>query len=205
MNTQTKAILCTDVDLVPPNVHADEFLLVTEDIIKKISGIQTPEGILAEVAIPQESSLANSHYILALDGIRDPGNLGTLLRTALALGWDGVFILENSADPYNDKALRAAKGSTFRLPIKTGPWSELKKLLNQNHLKALAADLEGENLDSFSLHDNIVLVLGNEAQGLSKDASSICKKITIPMKGPMESLNVAVAGGILMYSLRNHD
>jgi TrmH family RNA methyltransferase len=198
---KAKCLLCTNEKLISSHVKTEEIFLTTTEIIKKISGVQTPEGILAEVSMPIQSSLEKCHYLVALDGISDPGNLGTLLRTALALGWEGAFILENSVDPYNDKALRAAKGANFRLPIHMGGWDALQQIIKKNHLKVLAADLEGDKLNAFALKDNILLILGNEAHGISKEALSICQKITIPMKGSMESLNVAVAGGILMYIL----
>lgn len=200
--TKAKHILCSDEKTILPNIKAEEIVLVTDEILKKISGVQTPEGILAEVIMPMQSSLEKCRFLIALDGICDPGNLGTLLRTTLALGWEGVFILENSVDPYNDKALRAAKGANFRLPIRIGNWNELQQIIKENHLKAVAADIAGDNLNTFATEDSIALILGNEAHGISKEALSMCQKITIPMPGAMESLNVAVAGGILMYTLR---
>lgn len=201
--TKANIILSTDESLIPKGIKFVEAILVTEEIVKKITGVTAPEGILAEVPMPQESSLAHCRYVVALDGISDPGNLGTIMRTALALGWEGAFILDQSADPYNDKALRAAKGAAFRLPLRMGNWNDLEKFIKNNRFTAFAADLEGEHLKNFSPPDKIMLVLGSESQGISERALSICRKITIPMPGAMESLNVAVAGGILMYQLRN--
>ena len=195
--------LAVDESLVPKKVQAEESYLVSHDILRKISGVQTPEGVLAEVPIPPKSSLEGFRYLVAFDGISDPGNLGTLLRTALALGWEGAFILDNSCDPFNDKAVRAAKGATFRLPIRQGSWEELRALIKNNGLQPVAADLNGKNFDAFSSKEGLLLVLGSEAQGLSEEARECCEKITIPMSGKMESLNVSVAGGILMYILIN--
>ncbi|MBS0628210.1 MAG: RNA methyltransferase, partial [Verrucomicrobia bacterium] len=89
---------------------------VTKEILKKISGLEEPEPMAAVVVLPSFCDLSKVSYLLVLDGIADPGNLGTLLRTAWALGWEGVYLTENSCDPFNEKALRAAKGATFFLP-----------------------------------------------------------------------------------------
>lgn len=198
---QAKKILAYDEHLVPRGIKSDEVYIVNEAVMKKLTGTQSPEGLVAEVAMPKQASLAKMQYVIACDGISDPGNLGTLLRSALALGWEGVFILSNSCDPYNDKALRAAKGATFRMPIAYGHWSDLKKIISQNKLQPLAADIKGANIELMKVKNGALLVMGNEAHGLSEEAASICERITIPMSGKMESLNVGAAGAILMYML----
>lgn len=190
---------CTD------QYRTEALFSINEAILKKVTGTVSPEGIVAEVAMAKPASFEGVRRILALDRIQDPGNMGTLLRTALALGWDAAFILEGCCDPYNDKALRAAKGATFRLPWKKGSWEELKAVGRKNSMSFFAADLNGEPFDNESLSaEAIVLVLGNEAQGLSEEALRSCQKITISMSGDMESLNVSVAGGILMYFLKGN-
>lgn len=196
-----KTLVVYDETLIPERAKADEVLLVPEEILHKISGMQHTEGILAEVAMPRFVSLKGKRRILALDGINDPGNLGTLLRTALALGWDGVFLLENTCDPFNEKALRAARGATFHLALSNGSWKNLKDLIQDNKMLPLVADLRGNNPQDLPLeHEKIVLILGNEATGPSAESERF-QKVTIPMQEEMESLNVAVAGGILMYML----
>ncbi len=186
----------------PKGLKFEECFIVTESIMKKITGLEAPEGIAAEVELPPLATLKNKKHVLVLDGVSDPGNMGTLLRTALALGWDGAYILHNSCDPYNDKALRAAKGATFRLPLRTGNWEELIELIKENKLEPIAADMGGKDVSS-EKSKQIALVVGNEAHGLSEEARKFCTKVAIPMSGEMESLNVAVAGGILMYCLVN--
>jgi RNA methyltransferase, TrmH family len=198
----TKMILVCDESLIPSGIKTDDTVLVNEDIMHKISAVKSPEGIIAEVALPKNASLHGKRYILACDGISDPGNMGTLIRTALALGWDGAFLLNNCCDPYNDKAIRAAKGATFRLPIGAGSWKELKELAQNNQLKPLLADISGISINQYAAQDSLLLVLGNEAHGASEETQKLCEKIKIPMPGEMESLNVAVAGGILMYHLK---
>lgn len=201
-SAEARVILTTDSKLIGPDVRAQEIYLVTPEIIEKIAGTRHPEGIIAEVPMPTLSTLESKRAVVVLDGVSDPGNLGTLLRTALALGWEGAFILENSCDPFNDKALRAAKGATFRLPIRIGTWLELETLIAKEKLHPFCADIEGTPVDDIPKTDRIALVLGNESTGLSKEAFKVCKKVTIPMSGQMESLNVSIAGGVLMYALR---
>ena len=197
----TKVIMTTDLLNIPAGIKAEEVFLVTENIIHKVSGVLKPEGIIAEVAMPPSAILKGLKYLIACDGINDPGNLGTILRTALALGAEGAFIVNNSCDPFNDKALRAAKGATFRLPIARGPWEQLQKLIADNQLQPIAADISGVDLDTVKLKKKIILILGNEAHGLSAEAKDYLK-VKIPMPGEMESLNVAVAAGICMYALQ---
>lgn len=197
-----KVLVVVDETIIPKGVRADEILVVSEDIMEKISGVRSPEGILAEVAMPNPSDLKGLKHIVALDGINDPGNLGTLMRTALALGWEGVFIVHESCDPYNEKALRAARGATFRLPLGIGSWADLEQIIKRNKLQPLVGDTQGTEISKLKSQEPTLLVLGNEARGPSPEALRLCKKIAIPMPGAMESLNVAVAGGILMYELK---
>jgi TrmH family RNA methyltransferase len=196
-----KILLTLDDTLIPPSLCANEIYCVTEAVMKKISGTVSPEGLVAEVPMPPPADLTSVRSLIALDQISDPGNLGTLLRTALALGWEGAFILEESCDPFNEKALRASRGATFRLPLGRGSWDVLKKIVQKNHLKPFVADLIGTPVWETARAGNILLVLSNEAHGVSETAKNFCEPITIPMAGDMESLNVAVAGGILMYLL----
>lgn len=188
---------------LPTQAKANDIYFTNPSIMKKISGLESPEGLIAEIQMPSESDLKGLNYIAAFDKISDPGNMGTLLRTGLALGWQGAFILEGSCDPFNDKALRASKGALFRLPYRCGNWNELNQLIQENKLTPFGADIVGTTLNKVKPQNNILLVLGNEAKGLSDDAKSVCERVTIPMPGEMESLNVAIAGAILMYNLRH--
>lgn len=197
-----KLIMAYDETFLPPGVAAEEVFLVNEAIMHKISGVQAPEGLIAEVALPKAVSLKGKRLIMACDGVSDPGNMGAILRTTLALGWEGAFILNNSCDPFNDKALRAAKGATFRLPMSMGTWADLRKIMQENSLHPLVADISGKALGSITAKNGILLVLSNEAHGPSEESRQLCQAVKIPMPGEMESLNVAVAGGILMYVLK---
>ncbi len=185
------------------DLKAEKSYVVTDAIMKKITGLEHPEGIAAEVAMPPEATFESIKRLLVLDGVSDPGNMGTLIRTALALGWEGAYIISSSCDPFNDKALRAAKGATFRLPLSSGSWDDLMGIISRNQMTPLAADMGGVNIHNLEKMSAIALVLGNEANGISPEGQKLCKKIAIPMSGKMESLNVGVAGGILMYCLEN--
>jgi RNA methyltransferase, TrmH family len=176
---------------------------VTPQIIKKVSGVENPEPIAAEIEMPKPQDLSSSDFLLILDGISDPGNLGTLLRTARALGWDGAFLTLHSTDPFNEKAIRASQGAAFTLPWRSGSFEELTSLLRKKNRKLLAADARGNDLSTCRFSPPLALALGNEAHGLAAELKEGAEMIAIPMKGEMESLNVASAGAIMMYQLKN--
>jgi TrmH family RNA methyltransferase len=188
-----KNIISSNPDLVPKDFPQDKLLIVSSTIIERITLLEKSEGILAEVEKPKYQSLKDKKRIIAFDGLQDPGNLGTLLRSALAFGFDGALLINNTCDPFNDKALRAARGATFFLPIQQHHLEEL------TDFDVLIADLEGEQTEKINLKEKFILVLGNEAHGPSKEL--IGTKVTLPMHNKVESLNVAVAGSILMYLL----
>ena len=178
--------------------------LITESILHKVSGMFSPEGIIAEIRMPSFVSLDKAKQVLALDGISDPGNLGTLLRTALALGWEMVYLLPGSCDPFNEKALRAARGAHFKLALAKGTAEQLHQWVQAEKVQALVADLKGFAPHLVPVASPRLLILGNEAHGASPAVRGFCQPVTIPMPGEMESLNVAIAGGILLYLLSNH-
>eukprot|EP00899_Mesostigma_viride_P001073 jgi/Mesvir1/10967/Mv07852-RA.2 len=149
-------------------------------------------------------------HVLALDRVQDPGNLGTLARTAIALGWDGLFLLPGCCDPFNEKVVRASRGAMAKFPLATGTWGDLNALVRARGLTCVAADVlegaavtNGRQSAALSPLPSCCLVLGSESQGVSEETKRHCRAVTIPMPGDMESLNVAVAGGILMFSLKN--
>ena len=174
---------------------------ISEPILHKISGMPSPEGIIAEVELPSFTSLNKFERVLALDGISDPGNMGTLLRTALALGWDAIFFLPGCSDPFNEKTLRAARGAHFKLALSKGSPQELKQWVDAHQVQPLVAEIKGSHPEELIQASHRLLVLGNEAHGPSQSVRQFCQSVTIPMSSQMESLNVAVAGGILLYLL----
>jgi len=186
------------------NFKADEIFSVPPQILKKVTGLESPESIAVEIEMPAHSSLSSVQHLLILDGVSDPGNLGTLLRTAKALGWEGAFLTQGSTDPFNEKALRAAKGATFTLPWRSGSWEELNTLLKEKKMTLFAAEAKGNDVASLKAQPPFALALGNEANGLTPSLKEASQLIAIPMQDRMESLNVASAGSILMYVLKSH-
>lgn len=177
--------------------YPSSHIQVTEEVMEKITGLPNPEGIAAEFPHPEAASLNQLAPILALDQIRDPGNMGTLIRTAWALGWKGIFFLPGCVDPFHEKVIRASRGALFYLPWKEGNWEELK----QFPLKRYTADIKGLPLHSIPPQKEIVFLLSNEALGVSKEGEQFGEAITIPMEKKVDSLNVSIAGAIMMYYL----
>ncbi len=180
------------------DIAANEKFIVTEAILKKITGLKAPDGFAAEIPLPPPQDLSTCQNLLILDGLQDPGNLGTLIRTAYALGWDGVIATPGTVDFFNDKAIRAAQGATFRLPLAILP----PETFNSWKFSFYIADLNGEPLSQCTFTTPKALILGSEGQGLSPWAKDLGKKIHIPMRKEAESLNVASAGSILLYAMR---
>jgi TrmH family RNA methyltransferase len=182
-----------------PHIRAKEHVLVHPSILQKITGVPAPDGIAAIASIPKPRSLEGRRKILILDRIADPGNLGTLLRTALALNWDGVVFTPGTVDPFNDKALRASKGALFSLPYCHLSQEELTSLVKPLYI--YVADLDGTPLTQVTVEEPFALVLSNEGAGARLWNSEKVGKISIPMHNHVESLNVAMSGSILLYSM----
>ena len=176
-----KHLLATKPSLIPEGVSESVCYLVSHQILEKISGARSPEGIIAEVQMPQESAFDRFKKVVACDGVSDPGNLGTIIRTALALGWEGIYLLNNCCDPFNDKAIRAAKGATFRLPYRLGTEEDLAACIKKNNWRAISADLSGNHPGEFRSEEAILLILGSEAKGLSESIKTISCPVSIPM------------------------
>lgn len=184
-------------------MRADEVFRVTPEVLKKISGIEEKDGCAAIVPLPPPQPLEKKSHLLILDRVGDPGNLGTLFRTALAFEWGGVWLTEGTVDPFNDKALRAAKGATFRLPYDFLDPAKAKNWIKQHNAAIFVADLDGEKLSpSCSFEPPLALLLGSEGRGPGDWVSSLARKITIPIKKEVESLNVASAGSILLFAMK---
>lgn len=196
-------IFVYDEKMIPREIKPKEIYILNEEAMKKISGMQTPEGIVAEIPMPPSASLKGLNHILALDSINEPGNLGTLLRSALALGWAGAFLIGDCCDPYNEKAIRASRGAIFRIPIAQGSKKDLEKLIQENQLTPLLAEVRGQPIDEIDIPNRVLLIVGNEAHGASEEIKKLSHAVAIPMPETMESLNVAAAGAILMYALRH--
>ena len=176
---------------------------VSEEILLDLADTQTPQGIVAVIQ-KEEVGLPDLHQgkYLFLEDVQDPGNVGTMIRTADAAGFTGVIVSDKSADIYSLKTLRSMQGSHFHLPIYRMPLVSFVEEAKKSNLPILATTLSRESKDYRELSSlvNFVLVMGNEGQGISSVmAESADQLVHIGMKGRAESLNVAVAAGILMF------
>lgn len=180
-------------------------VFVTEEILLDLADSQTPQGIVAIVQKEEEQmpDLTSGKY-LCLEDVQDPGNVGTMIRTADAAGFSGVVVSSKSADIYSLKTLRSMQGSHFHVPIYRVPVGIFVEEAKKGNLPILATTLSQESKDYRELArlENFALVMGNEGQGISPFmADQADQLVHISMKGQAESLNVAVAAGILMFYL----
>ena len=176
-------------------------------IYKTITDMKNPEGIMAVVHKKeddfQDIFKKDSCFILILDRVQDPGNLGTMIRTLDAAGGDGIIMIKGTVDPYNPKALRASMGSIFRIPVlEADDPVGLFKLLKSKNIEIIASHLNGSSMYNLPIPQKVALVIGNESQGISPEiAKAASFLVKIPMKGGAESLNASVAAGILIYEI----
>jgi TrmH family RNA methyltransferase len=172
--------------------------LVSPEVLATLADEKTAQGVVAVVKKNEQPINAEKGRLLILENVQDPGNVGTMIRTADAAGFNGVICVGDSADIYSPKVLRSAQGSHFHLPVVRA--DRLPKVKN-----LLVSTLSANSLDYRQLTGlkNFALVMGNEARGVSDEALAAASvKVHIPMPGHAESLNVAVAAGILMFALR---
>jgi TrmH family RNA methyltransferase len=200
---EVKCFFVTESQDFSPKLDLDLKHEVSREVFQKITGLANDSGIAALITIPPPSELEGKNFILVIDELSDPGNLGTILRTAKAFGWEGIFILNNSVDLFNDKTIRASRGASFLLPYATGTLEDLMRLKTKAQAPLYVADLQGTDLKEISPGKSTFLVLSNEGKGVSKMVKREGIAIHIPMPGNMESLNVAIAAGILMYKLKS--
>lgn len=169
--------------------------------IQKLSSLTTAPGIIAVATMsdPTKIVATQKKWILALDGLNDPGNLGTIIRTAEWFGLNTIICSENCADCYNQKTVQASMGSIFRVEIL---YASLTDLLPQLQLPVFAATLNGEPFNKMKKPEGGILLIGSESHGISANLLSLsAHQITIPGYGKAESLNAAVACGILLAAL----
>ncbi|MCX6027711.1 MAG: RNA methyltransferase [Chloroflexi bacterium] len=182
-------------------------LSVSPRVMETLSEREEPQGIVASFRLAEAPlaslDLAGRELVVILDRLQDPGNLGTLIRTADAVGAAAIILIEPCVDPYDPKTVRGSMGSLFNLPvISTKDVSALFAWLKERGLRPVGADPHlGETWGAGLWQGGVALVLGNEARGLSDDvAAQINAWAKLPIVGRAESLNVAVAGGVLMYA-----
>ena len=182
-----------------------QVLVVSQDVFHKLSMTETTQGILAVVEIVKQEILPHKGHLIVLDAVQDPGNLGTIVRTADAAGFDAVVLGTGTVDLYNDKVLRSMQGSHFHIPVFQVNLQEYLPILKEKGVQVAVTALHRNSNDYSVLQGatDVAIVVGNEGQGVSNDVIEIADVVvTIPMFGKAESLNVAIASALLMYKTK---
>lgn len=187
-------------------------VLVEDKLFGKLTDTKTPQNVVGVIKILEhdienffgKTADIGDGIVLVLDRIQDPGNCGTLIRTAEAAGARGIVIVKGTVDPYSPKVVRSATGSILRLPLFfTGEPGETAEILKRHRMKILAASPQGRDIYlDLTLKTDLAIIIGNEGSGVHQDfINEADYLVKIPMSEPVESLNAAVAGGILMYEM----
>ena len=178
---------------------------VNDAVMHAVSETETPQGILVVLRLHPLAIPAVLNFILILDGMRDPGNLGTILRTAAAAGVQAVFLTPGSVDAFAPKVLRAGMGAHFRLPVHQLGWGEIKPVLKNpaDRLQVYLADsAAGISYTQADFHSPVALIIGGEAAGAGSESVSLADaKVHIHMPGGSESLNAGIAASILLFEV----
>ena len=182
-----------------------QVLVVSQDVFHKLSMTETTQGILAVVEIVKQEILPHKGRFIVLDAVQDPGNLGTIVRTADAAGFDAVILGTGTVDLYNDKVLRSMQGSHFHIPVFQANLQEYLPILKEKGVQVAVTALHRDSKDYSVLQGatDVAIVVGNEGQGVSDDVIDLADVVvTIPMFGKAESLNVSIASALLMYKTK---
>lgn len=183
----------------------EDCVLVSAEVLKQLSSVPAPQGIIALVEMPTEMLPEEIPTpALLLDCVQDPGNVGTMIRTADAAGFKSVILGTGTADIYNEKVLRSMQGSHFHLKIIQEELKLVIEKLKQQQVTVIGTELnpKAKHYKDLPAYENVALLMGNEGQGVQKELLALTDLNTyIPLRGQAESLNVAVAAGILMFHL----
>lgn len=205
------AVVFYDPELVAANPAAQALLAQVEAaqveclacapaVFAGLTDTVTPQGLVGVLPLPQLPLPAALSFALVLDAVRDPGNAGTLLRSAAAAGAEAVVFGPGSVDPYNDKVVRAAMGAHFRVALRVCPtWEHVRHLLGAGLACYVAAADAAQVYDQVDWRRPCALIVGSEAHGASAEARRLALPIAIPMHNGVESLNAAVAGSVLLF------
>ncbi len=181
---------------------AAEHYVVDESVFHQISSVENSQGVLSLVQVDDQAignCLHGNPLVIALDGIQDPGNAGAIVRSAEAFGATGVVFLKGSVSPWNPKALRASAGSLFRVPFAIADWEEFLAAMQQRGIALYAAGARAvKRVDEVPLHQAAAILIGNEGAGVPKEHEPFATAVRIPTRN-VESLNAALAAGILLY------
>lgn len=183
---------------------------VTEPELASAADTETPQGIVAIAEVPQRSlgdlPADGTVRLVVLDALQDPGNVGTIVRTAAALGATATLAMPGTVDLWNAKVVRGGMGASFVHPALSCTWEQLSSFRQERHIETWVTAMEGDPLTAElarAAPDRLALVVGNEGSGISDEARSIAdRSVSLPVSSAVESLNVAVATGIFLYALR---
>lgn len=205
-----KMIVCEDTTRtyeIPTNVMLEiakyECVYVTDKIFSSITQVTNPQGIMAIIEKKAENQEIDfsQDIIVALDDVQDPGNLGTILRTVDSIGLNQIIVSKGTADSFNSKVVRSTMGAIFRIKvIEVEDLKQTIKIIKKQNFKLMVTSLQTENSIYNIDFNKKIIVIGNEANGVSKEIQEMAdEKAKIPMLGKTESLNASVAAGIVMY------
>lgn len=194
------------VSVICVEEYANEFenaFVVSKSVFEYMSTEKTPQYVMAVVKIPSTDLCVPTGKVLLLDRLQDPGNLGTIIRTANAAGYKDIYLI-NCTDPFSPKCVRASMSGIFFVNLHIGLLNDVLSVLQGFPL--ICADMDGENIFEFSPPPSYCLCIGNEGNGLSDEViNQSAFKIKIPMDESCESLNAAISAGIAMYQLKYHN
>ena len=196
-------IFCLDETKVPKNNC--KVTLVSKAVLEKITFSKTPQSMVALCNYKNDClDFTKVKRLFILDGLQDPGNIGTIIRTSLAFGFDGIILSEDSVDLYNDKLLRSCQGANFYLPIIQTNILQCITDLRKNNVSVYATSLRNaKNIEEIEAQEKMAFVLGNEGNGVKDSTIDCCDgSIYIPIS-KAESLNVAIAGGIVAFNFKS--
>ena len=186
----------------PVDRYSVKTILISDHIAKKLSTMDTVPGVFAVVHRQEKAIAANPTFILALDHLSDPSNLGAILRSAEAFGTELIFLSEGCVDPLSPKVIRAAMGSLFRAPLQRGSLPDFLAKKKSEGYRIIGAGLDRryQELQSLSFNEPTVMIIGNESNGITPEIVALCDHgLFIPMLGQNESLNAAVAASIILW------
>lgn len=193
--------ILTSLDALPFDAKDIKVFKVDEKTIEQLSDTKTPQKVLCIAYYTQHMVEKPNSNFLVLDRLQDPGNVGTLIRTAKACGFESVFLVD-SVKKENSKLIRSSVGAVLDSKVYQLSRSEFLDFAKKYQLKLICCDMNGENIFEFATNDMVGVVVGNEGQGVSDDIAKICyKTVKIPMKEGIESLNAGVSGSIIMYEI----
>lgn len=204
-----EAIISTDEKELKKINNVKRYL-VNDAIINKIATTKNPQNILGIVKMLDHNITnllpiikGNKTKLIMLDDVNDPGNLGTIIRTAAGLGYDGIIMSPNTVDLYNEKVIRSTQGVMFKIPIIKANLLEVIKLLKKEKVFCIGTALtNAKDVKHITKKDKFAICLGNEAKGISKEVlDNMDENVKIAMKNDVESLNVSIAAGIIMYEM----